>query len=268
MRTMASATALLAAFLLLPAGCKTVEPRPISVVEADAQGAFEQGDWGTVEAMDSEIIDRTGGWYRSFVRRGVARAYLGNGGGALGDFEAALTERPEAAMPRLYRAELNLAGGNTAAASEDVNAILAAGPAALSAHERIILLYIAGEIAEARGQLLDALRSYRLAIDAGEADPDAWVRKHYRDALYAAASVEYRLGNFAGSLALMERYESSVRRAGSSLSEDDAYTMGVTAYLAADFAKARQYMSQVSEARRQAAGEALDDPGFFAAATR
>ena len=98
-----------------------------------------------------------------------------------------------------------------------------------------------------RGDWHGALRSYRSAVDVGRQSPDAASQKHYRDALFNASEVQYRLGNFDQASALYGEHLQAKVRADEPITEEDHYAMGVLNYLKGDFAKARMRQMVSSE---------------------
>ena len=245
----------------LVAGCSSVTP--VQELRTHANESFAREEYKRTVAFDTEILRRTPDDWSATVQRGVAYDRLGHVSDAQADYTRAIELKPDAAMPRLYRANLALKSNNIELASQDVKAV---STVELEPHEQIAALCLEGTISQRRADWAGALRPYGKAIEVGRNAPDPASQKHYRDALNNAAECHYRMGNFDRASALFTEHVQAKARADEPVTEDDHYTMGVLNYLRGDFPRAKSHFDKVSPGKKKQAAKLLNDEGFFASA--
>lgn len=250
-----------AAAASLIAGCATVTP--VQELRTHANESFSREEYKRAVAFDTEILRRSPDDFAATVQRGVAYDRLGNVADAQADYTRAIEMKPDAGLPRLYRANLALKTGHMELASTDVSALKGVE---LEPHEQIATLCLEGTIAQRRADWKGALRPYQAAIETGRTNVDPASQKHYRDALNNASECYYRLGDFDRSAALYGEVVQAKVRSDEPVTEDDHYTMGVLSYLRGDFPRSKHHFAKVSPNRKKQAAKLLNDEGFFASA--
>lgn len=257
------AFAIAAAFAgLASAGCASNPP--VHELRTYANEAFAREEYKRAIAFDEEILRRQPDDYAATFQKAVAQDRIGLAADAHADYSRAIELDPEAAKPRLYRANLALKTNHVDAAISDVQAVRGLR---LETHEAVAALCLEGTIHQKKGDWAGALKTYRRAIAAGRSDPDPATQKHTRDALHNASESSYRLGGFDEAAALYTEHVAAKARADEPVTEDDHYTLGVLHYLRGDFERSRAAFGRVSAARKRQAAKLLNDEGFFARET-
>lgn len=234
---------------------------PVRELRTHANQSFDRGEYRRVVAFDTEILREQPDDVAATVQRGIAYDRLGNMADAEADFSRAIDLKPDASLPRLYRANIALKTSRADVAQSDLEALRALS---LDTHERVAAAVLEGTVAQTRRDWIGALKSYKAAIDMGRQDPDPTTQKHTRDALANAAECQYRLGNFDQAAGLYQEYVHAKALVEEPVTEDDQYTLGILSYLRGDFVRAKHAFAQVSPARKKQAAKVLDDEGFFA----
>jgi Flp pilus assembly protein TadD len=245
----------------LVAGCKSGQP--IDELRAHANESFDREEYKRTIAFDTEILRLKPDDYSATVQRGVAFDRVGDAGSAQQDYSKAIEVAPDAALPRLYRANLAIKTNQVDQAIPDIQALQGLE---MEKHEQVAALVLAGTVSEKKGDWGNALRSFRQAIDLGHGDPDPATMKHVRDATYNASECCYRMGDFERACGYYQDGVDAKLRAEEPVTEDDSYMLGVLNYLRGDFAKARASFANVSPARQKQAAKLLNDEGFFTVA--
>ena len=113
-----------------------------------------------LEHCNTAVVDpMTNYRAQTFVNRGIIRADLGDGGGALSDFNVALTNNPSLGDAYLNRALVLIAQKQPNEALAAINQGIALGATNLQ-----IAYYSRGEIEDDAGQYAAAYRDYRQAL--------------------------------------------------------------------------------------------------------
>jgi tetratricopeptide (TPR) repeat protein len=262
----APALALLALLALLAAaasGCAGMGSMSDQEVRTYGDEAFHREDYRRAVTFYSELSKRGEADAAVYARRGVSFERLGEPGQARTDLGRAVDLDPASALPRLYRANLEVKQGDATAAEADV-AALEAMP--LRGHDRVAALVLRGTVLQARGDLPRAVVAYDQAAEEGRRGSGRLVRGHYQDALYNASGCYYRMGAFDRAATVYGELVATKAQARQAITADDHYAMGLLLYLSGDFQGAGQHFEHVPPERRARAAEVLNDQGFFASA--
>ncbi len=247
--------------LLLTTGCQSLRYHSNDELWASGDSAFDRGDYDDAIPYYDELLRRNDAEARALLMRGVAHERTAETHAALEDYAKAGRLGETRAL--LYRANLNIKRGDTAQAEQDLGALRGAG---LSGADRVIQYTMIGTLRLQQGQPRLAVKSFEQAIAAGKS---AAAGRHVRDAHYNAAQAYYELGDFGRAYDHYLAYAGGgggVDEFGEPAAADpnDAYMLGLLAYLAGDFDASDAHLSRADPEQVAEAAKVLDDPSFGA----
>lgn len=260
-----------AALLLagLSSGCANLQHRTTAELRAESDQYFNQGRYDEALPLYDEVLRREETDLHARTYRGVSHERTGSTQAALDDYGAVRDARA-----LLYSANLNIRSGRLGDAEADLAALR---DMPLGARETVAQLTLLGTLRLEQGQHAMALQSLERAIEEGGRIADHGVRAHLRDAHYNAAQACYFLGDFPGAYEHFLAYamggdaERAARAAAEGrwdqplpVSGEDAYMLGLLAYLSGDFPGADVHLAQADPDLVARGAEILQDPKFGA----
>lgn len=176
---------------------------------------------------------------------------------------------PDARRPLRFLARALRSGdlGEAAAILADLRAELAAGTRSLSPRQRLILAKVEGYLALKDKRYAEAEAASRRAIALGQELDGLRDRRHTAEAHYNLGVSLYYQEQIEESYQELRRYELLVLELGSRISAEDAYHLGVTAYLSGERAEAYAYFAAADPELRARAATVLEDPEIERAGT-
>jgi tetratricopeptide (TPR) repeat protein len=222
---------------------------------AESDARFDSGAYGDAIPYYDELLRRNGDDSRALVMRGVSHERTGNSSTAFADYAQAGSHGDVRGL--LYSANLHIRQGELSAAEEDLGRLRDAG---LSGRDQVIQLTLLGTLRLKQGQNRLAAQSLERAAEQGAQFGDPVIQERVRDAHYNAGQAYYRMGDFGRAYDHMIAFAQ-----GQELGGQDAYLVGLMAYLAGDFQAADQYLAQADPDLVAEGAKILDDPSFGAA---
>lgn len=244
--------------LLLSAGCSGLEHMETEELWAESDAHFNAGRYPEAIPYYDELLRRSEADSRALVMRGVSHERTGSDGSALSDYAQAGQQGDVRGL--LYSSNLHVKNGELEAAEADLGRLRDMG---LSGRDQVVQLTILGTLRLKQGQNGLAAQSLERAIEQGAGYGDPVMVQRVRDARYNAGQAYYRMGDFGRAYDHMMAYAQ-----GQELSGQDAYLVGLVAYLAGDFAAADTYLAQADPDLVAEGQQILDDPSFGAAVRR
>lgn len=246
----------------LVSGCTSLRHKSTDELWSESDRHFDEGRYADARPYYDELLRRQEEDAKARLMRGVAHERTGATGDALVDYQR-VGEQGDA-RGLLYRADLNLRMGDLAGAEADLTRLRDLG---LGGREVVMHLTLVGILRQKQGQHLLAAQSFERATRDGASFTDPVTARCVRDAHYNAAQSYYRLGEFARAYEHMLAYAGRAGQEGA-VSGDDAYLLGLLAYLSGDFDAAEAHLARATPALVAEGAQALDDPSFGASARR
>lgn len=240
--------------LLLASGCSGLESMETEELWAESDRQFNNGAYGEAIPYYDELLRRNGDDSRALVMRGVSYERTGSTGDALSDYAQAGHHGDVRGL--LYSANLHIRDGELQAAESDLERLRDMG---LSGRDQVVQLTLLGTLRLKQGQNRLAAQSLERAAEQGAGYGDPVMHQRVRDAHYNAAQAYYRMGDFGRAYDHMLAYAE-----GGELSGQDAYLVGLMAYMAGDFQVADRYLAQADPDLVAEGAKVLDDPSFGA----
>ena len=143
--------------------------------------------------------------------------------------------------------------GDLDAAEADLKGM--ASSSDLETYDRVIALKFLGNIQVTRNQYKFAISYYRQATSLGASASDPLTLRHVAEAHYNLAQCLYVSKSFQESHDRFVLYAQLAPRVGLSVSPQDNYMLGITAYLSGDFQAAKGYLSKADPTLRANAAQ-------------
>lgn len=249
-------------------GCTNLRYLSSDELWAKSDEYFNSGDYDDAIPYYDELLRRNEDDKKALLMRGLSHERTDGTEKALRDYAQAGKKGEGKAI--LYRANLNIARGDTAAAEEDLGKLRDMG---LGGRDQVIQLTLLGTLRLKQGRSRLAAQSLERAIATGKSFADA--RKHVADAHYNAAQAYYRLGDFGRAYDHMIGYASKsapaplteeelLEKPNAALTGRDYYMLGLLAYLNHDYEAAEVHLGRADAELVERAAKILDDPSFGA----
>ena len=240
--------------LLLAAGCSGLENKETEELWAESDAHFNAGRYDEAIPYYDELLNRNDEDSRALVMRGVSHERTGSSDPALADYAQAGHHGDIRGL--LYSANLHVKNGQHEAAERDLERLRDMG---LSGRDQVVQLTILGTLRLQQGRYSLAAQSLERAAEQGAAYGDPVMRERTRHAHYNAAGAYLRLRDFGRG------YDHAIAFAEMGpMNGEEAYLVGLLAYLAGDFDGSDRYLAQADPDLVAEGARTLDDPSFGA----